>query len=366
MTDSTYMDTPRPLSILKQLPPMSPGSTPLKRPAAFDKSPKRARIVTPDFKMPALPARALTPSTSTAAFSSSPQRLEPSSPPVTSKHAKILDIAMDPVPLESGSAIVFGRHRHSHSSDRTTSLHSAIPSHLRHLVADLDAPARILHLPRSSRHASRVHAVAEYMDDSDLIRVTVIGQNGLRLDGHRILPGQRIDLRRRDDSELSFYGASVRLEFPGESRERLFTPEEYEAPTPESSLPPSSPPERRASTPLSEHESSAPVEVPEIKMEKQSTSPRIGDPDLDTTLALPDGIDLPALLASTVVFSGSSKLSLPDLVKHMLEVSTREFPADLSLNRAYEHTVARPNGNSGALRPSKPTQCLARSRGTAR
>ena len=36
---------------------------------------------------------------------------------------------------------------------------------------------------------------------------------------------------------------------------------------------------------------------------------------------VPDGIDLAALLASTVVFSGSSKLSLPDLVKHMLEVS---------------------------------------------
>jgi hypothetical protein len=36
---------------------------------------------------------------------------------------------------------------------------------------------------------------------------------------------------------------------------------------------------------------------------------------------LPKGVDLPAILASTVVFSGSSKLSLPDLVKHMLEVS---------------------------------------------
>lgn len=35
----------------------------------------------------------------------------------------------------------------------------------------------------------------------------------------------------------------------------------------------------------------------------------------------PPPVDLPALLASTVVFSGSSKLSLPDLVKHMLEVS---------------------------------------------
>lgn len=34
---------------------------------------------------------------------------------------------------------------------------------------------------------------------------------------------------------------------------------------------------------------------------------------------VPSGLDLPALLASTVVFSGSSKLSLPDLVKSLLE-----------------------------------------------
>lgn len=34
----------------------------------------------------------------------------------------------------------------------------------------------------------------------------------------------------------------------------------------------------------------------------------------------PEGLDLAALLASTVVFSGSSKLSLPDLVKSLLEV----------------------------------------------
>jgi hypothetical protein len=36
--------------------------------------------------------------------------------------------------------------------------------------------------------------------------------------------------------------------------------------------------------------------------------------------ALPEDVDLPAILANTVVFSGSSKLSLPDLVRHMLEV----------------------------------------------
>lgn len=41
--------------------------------------------------------------------------------------------------------------------------------------------------------------------------------------------------------------------------------------------------------------------------------------------APPADVDRPAVIASTVVFSGSSKLSLPDLVKHMLEVSFAHF-----------------------------------------
>lgn len=39
----------------------------------------------------------------------------------------------------------------------------------------------------------------------------------------------------------------------------------------------------------------------------------------------PADVDRPAVIASTVVFSGSSKLSLPDLVKHMLEVRFAHF-----------------------------------------
>lgn len=67
---------------------------------------------------------------------------------------------------------------------------------------------------------------------------------------------------------------------------------------------------------------------------------------------LPDGIDLPAILASTVVFSGSSKLSLPDLVKHMLEVNLIHSPvikniADDSLNRVSKPMARNPPGTLG-------------------
>ena len=190
---------------------------------------------------------------------------------------------------------------------------------------------------------SRIHVVAEYMEDADQIRLTVIGQNGLRLNGtDRLLPGQRVDLNRRDDLHISFYGASTRLVFPPHTRSvRLFTPVLENQEERASSLPPSSPPlERRASTPLSDEESrptrtlSPQIEAAqterEIKAEiiseaivKASTSPKIpqGESGVDTSAPAPDGVDLPALLASTVVFSGSSKLSLPDMVKHMLEVS---------------------------------------------
>ena len=345
-------DTTHPLSALKQIPPMSPALTPtFKRPAAAQlaKSPKKVKIARPTpepFKVPYLPTRALTPSTSTAAFSSSPPRLLPSSPPAstTTKHAQVRDVPMDPIHLSAGTALIFGRHRHSQQASHTSAtLRASVPSHLRHLVSDIDSPAEIVLLAQSARHASRVHAVAEYTEDTDQIRVTVIGQNGLRLNGtDRLLPGQRAELGRRDDLSISFYGTSTRLIFPAKSHsERLFTPVTEEEEEMASSLPPSSPPlGRRASTPLSDEEAHptrpiAPTSEPapserEIKVEiissavaKLSTSPKIlqVESGIDASAPAPGGVDLPALLASTVVFSGSSKLSLPDLVKHMLEVS---------------------------------------------
>ena len=54
---------------------------------------------------------------------------------------------------------------------------------------------------------------------------------------------------------------------------------------------------------------------PEAALKEETEEEKI-----EEALPVPDDVDLPAILANTVVFSGSSKLSLPDLVRHMLEV----------------------------------------------
>ena len=274
--------------------------------------------------------------------------------------------------------------------------------------------------------------MVEYLETSDSVRILVIGQNGLRVGGKRILAGQRVEIERKDRIVLDFYGAKVGLRFPNlappsaqmevektgmdveieadegvsgkreTGRETLFTPEPSSpVPVLSSPLPPSSPPlapttpmsmdmdldadgegqsedaegemedevpvqdllrsspplspaVSRASSPLSsaseaedeavdaedEEEDEDEQEIPEppaaqedrslkIKVELiEAASSRHSTPSKPARLVeeeemepIPSGVDLPALLASTVVFSGSSKLSLPDLVKHMLDVS---------------------------------------------
>jgi hypothetical protein len=56
------------------------------------------------------------------------------------------------------------------------------------------------------------------------------------------------------------------------------------------------------------------------------------------TPPFPAGLDLPALLATTVVFSGSSKLSLPDLVKSLLE--SQPALRDHGDDKAWSHWAA--------------------------
>ena len=267
-----------------------------------------------------------------------------------------------------------------------TSLNTAVPHHLSHLLDRPHDHARTIHLSRHAAHASRVHAVVESLS-GDALRVVVVGQNGLRLvcegRSRRLVQGQRADVCREVGYvELDFYGSRVRVAFQGEEeaeekeeeeegRERLFTPPPPSARegmlspvSPVSSMPPSSPPlalealdeeaRSRGSSPLSaasedEHEPEDEDEVPhdpetqnataindlaekepdakEIKAEHLDTLPRSSTPPTAKPNTLPpESIDLTALLASTVVFSGSSKLSLPDLVKHMLEVCRHPSP----------------------------------------
>ena len=405
------------------------------------------------FKIPALPYkatpmlsrehRALSPSTSTVAASSSPRR-NLSSSPGPDTHAATASASTsksrarsEEIKIQKGAALVFGRHRHRPTSSEgpsKTRLESTIPRHLLHLVSEREALAQTVYLAREAKHASRVHALVEYLPALDgaeeRVRILVIGQNGLRVDGAKVLAGQRVEIARKEKVKLDFYGARFALRFPAVDahrqaepeqieaeieevhRERLFTPDSSPVARAPLSLPPSSPPlapstpgdmdidlhddeisdrvearqmsaeeehdelealfrsspppatrldSERGSSPLSE---ASDEEVPptaevaeeedvdeemleeeedvaaeeeeivaepamalldkEVKTELLETiQPKSRQPSPVEIEPIPSGVDLPALLASTVVFSGSSKLSLPDLVKHMLEVSAK-------------------------------------------
>ena len=380
----TQLDTTQPLSACKMLPvplpAMSLGAT--KRAAILtldDNGPvKRAKLAgsdldLPGFKFPVMPRRALTPSTSTVAYSSSPSRALASSSPsranASFNRSTVFDGFEQELSLEPDTALVFGRHRNHTTASRNdrTELRTAVPNHLCHLLHNPASSARIVHLSRHAFHASRIHAVVE--TSTDALRVLVVGQNGLRVisggRARRLLQGQRFDIPRDElGVQLDFHGSRVRLGFWGteatsRKRERLFTPdpafmqsELLAPPSPQYSMPPSSPPpmsdhqehelESRGSSPLSSNANEADDDIHEgnsdnEKGEREEWKKEVKEELLETVIpplaplrlpspepdaqAEPQTVDLPAILASTIVFSGSSKLSLPDLVKHMLDVN---------------------------------------------
>jgi hypothetical protein len=382
------------------------------------------------------------------------------------------------VKLQSGAALVFGRHRHRPTSTEgpsKTLLESTIPRHLLHLVSDREVRAQTVYLAREAKHASRVHALVEHLPALDgaeeRVRILVVGQNGLRVDGAKVLAGQRVEIGRKDTVKLDFYGARFALRFPSVeperktepmpieanveevSRERLFTPESSPVARAALSLPPSSPPlapstpgdmeidlhdddaervgarqmsaedeqdglealfrsspppavrpdSERGSSPLSEasdeeapavEEAIAEEDADETMFDDEEASEEeicaepataILEKEIKTEMLesvqvksrqpspveiepIPSGVDLPALLASTVVFSGSSKLSLPDLVKHMLEVSNGHIhcrqsltvvPAEFAGTRPrgeVEHLGRGGVGKEPNVRQSRPTR----------
>lgn len=309
-----------------------------------------------------------------------------------------------------GSTLVFGRHRHKAvagpSADSVTQSHSsaAVPPHIASQLERPDQVAEVVYLSRYASHASRVHAVLEYIPEREKARLLVMGQNGLRVRGarqekpRRLVKGQTVEFPL-SRLELDFYGCTATIDFPqqkswsstplpisreGQSSElQVLTPVSSPMQRQALSLPPSSPPlmafgfasadtpeeeeveeveegeeiERapRSSSPLSDAagatdqsenlfataapaagEEDAPAESSKrLSMERHVSfdikaelldkdalheqSRSSGSLSPAPPAPPPEEVDLPAVLASTVVFSGSSKLSLPDLVKHMLE-----------------------------------------------
>lgn len=296
--------------------------------------------------------RLMTPSTSTVAASSSPRRM--SSPPAHHHHPTTSPSLS--VMLTEDAHLLFGRHRERAHRPATLSL----PATLKQYVEYPGRIARHVILDRSARHASRQHALVELAGEK--VRIIVLGQNGMRVRTSsgvtRLARGSVAEYEVGADLTLDFYGAAVALK----TNERLFTPEPEEARSRDSplSLPPSSPPVMGMDLDEEDEELSEPedeplsppspvsrplspppalVEVKQEMLEKpasrastpkptKASTPKLATPKPSKSRAatpvvevppLPAGLDLPALLASTVVFSGSSKLSLPDLVRSLLE-----------------------------------------------
>ncbi|RXK38785.1 hypothetical protein M231_03961 [Tremella mesenterica] len=324
----------------------------------------------------------LTPTTSTVAFSSppklassSPVRIQPTSPirsllppRIRRKNQSSFLKAYTPpmeVSLFPGQTLIFGRHRHSSTSKSSTTLSASIPSTMIDILHGQNNQVLVMDLPRQATHASRVHAAVEKLQDGEGMRILVVGQNGLRVitggRTKRVLRGEKVDIYG-DEVELDFYGCVVKVTMLKEKRETSSLTPISSSPT-RRSLPPSSPPmmtldlpedeshedepSSRASTPLSEAEDESTSarkptlqtmemgpdnevvekeQTVEVKREKifsvlnekvvVNESSSLSPPPPS---GVPEGVDLAAVLATTVVFSGSSKLSLPDLVKHMLE-----------------------------------------------
>lgn len=296
--------------------------------------------------------RLMTPSTSTVAASSSPRRM--SSPPAHHHHPTTSPSLS--VMLTEDAHLLFGRHRERAHRPATLPL----PATLKQYVECPGRIARHVILDRSARHASRQHALVELAGEK--VRIIVLGQNGMRVRTSsgvtRLARGSVAEYEAGADLTLDFYGAAVALK----TNERLFTPEPEEARSRDSplSLPPSSPPVMGMDLDEEDEELSEPedeplsrpspvsrplspppalVEVKQEMLEKpasrastpkptKAATPKPATPKPSKSRAatpvvevppLPAGLDLPALLASTVVFSGSSKLSLPDLVRSLLE-----------------------------------------------
>lgn len=353
-----------PLQPTKQLP--ATPINPLKRtnPDMADKRDIRPRVMlTPPgseghvpsddigFKVPAVPhrMRLMTPSSSTVAASSSPAPT--SSPNAPRKRSGKPSVRPQGetirVELELGCTYVFGRHRHHDAQvTSTTSLPPAVAT----CLSQSSNTVRTIFLPRQASHASRLHAAVEYIASTEELRIVVAGQNGVKLRSKatkkRIGKGESVTIKREDEIKLDFYGCTA-LIIPPRSIDQestsLFSPLSSPVRPNLASLPPSSPPVGpasdaedlptpldRASSPLSPVSEKAvdPIsQAIKAEMLEETAAPptpsrpasRAASP-VKVTPPVPADLDLPALIASTVVFSGSSKLSLPDMVKHMLEV----------------------------------------------
>jgi hypothetical protein len=204
------------------------------------------------------------------------------------------------------------------------------------------------------------------------LRIITLGQNGVTVRAgvirRKLQKGENMDIQRHASVRVDFHGCIASLRLPDRTAEQIEQAEEAlhaslfagsSSPAQDalSSLPPSSPPammeeeddededisedrdsQDRSSSPLSSmsEEETTTFEVKAEALERPTTpvpevqprtiilktQSRAASPVKEEKIVppVPADIDLAAIIVSTIVFSNSSKLSLPDLVKH-IEVS---------------------------------------------
>jgi hypothetical protein len=318
-------------------------------------------------------------------ISSTPPRDAPSSSassfvPTETLHAPVLTPSV---------TYIFGRSRH-HAP--LLPIATALPSQLLPLPLPLtSSKPYLLPLPRSANHASRTHCVLQLSSPS-LLRISVLGQNGVRINGKRVTAGSLVWLDQEKtkvkgpgdcDVKLGFWGGiqvvvpwprverkalerearapsspltdgsgsgeEMEEEMEGEDgdvsdidlgREELAVEEDEDdeeeeedaqseeeedlpviasrnKPSAFASLPPSSPPPMHllSSPPLpSRTYSLSPSPSPSPQKEPASSR--------QSSIAirpLPATVDLAAMMASTLVFSHQTSISLKDLTRLVLE-----------------------------------------------
>lgn len=118
-----------------------------------------------------------------------PQSASETRPSSSSSSTRPEEVLYAPLPLSTTHTLLLGRTRSIHPLQPKQ--FNAIPPEV---VACLKKPYNAilrLPLPRTAKHASRVHVVVELLEPT-LARVLVLGQNGARVNGRRIDTGKTV------------------------------------------------------------------------------------------------------------------------------------------------------------------------------
>ncbi|GAA5831126.1 hypothetical protein JCM5353_008770 [Sporobolomyces roseus] len=317
--------------------------------AASSSSPSRAGASSPFFSNTRLDAfhASSSPAPSGKLLSSPTKRsnilnsLPPSSPSFELSSSTALELASKPSPdeipaeseplllhLERGTVLYFGR-----------KAKKAIPRTQSPGFNPVERTLPIL-LPKSAKNASRIHCSARIVKDKKAqavgkvtMEVRVTGQNGMRIDGKLWKAGSlaRLTVDAGRELELAFWGWDAKV-VVAETEKGKRRKEETTSSRPRVASPASS-----SLNSMNDDESEA--ERPKPSKRQRQASPTLStnslsSPESDSSssslsivaqrarsLASDASLDLPGLLASTIVFHPRSTVGVDELVRALLKES---------------------------------------------